>query len=35
MNEAKDVLSLIICILAVHTASALFVTGVYFILRKQ
>jgi hypothetical protein len=31
----KDILSLIICILAVYTASALFATGVYFILRRQ
>ena len=35
MSEAKDILSLIICILAVYTASALFATGMYFILRKQ
>jgi hypothetical protein len=35
MSDAKDILSLIICILAVYTASALFLTGVYFILRKQ
>ena len=35
MSEAKDILSLIICILAVYTASALFAAGVYFILRKQ
>ena len=35
MSEAKNILSLIICILAVYTASALFATGMYFILRKQ
>ena len=35
MSEAKEILSLIICILAVYTASALFVAGVYFILRTQ
>ena len=35
MSEAKDILSLIGCVLAVYTASALFVTGIYFILRKQ
>ena len=27
MSEAKDILSLIICILAVYTASALFAAG--------
>ncbi|HVH91213.1 MAG TPA: hypothetical protein VM783_07495 [Candidatus Acidoferrum sp.] len=35
MSEAKELLSLIICILAVYMASALFATGMYFILRKQ
>ena len=35
MSEAKEILGLIICILAVYTASALFAAGVYFILRKQ
>ena len=35
MSEAKEILSLIICILAVYTASALFAAGVYFILRRQ
>jgi hypothetical protein len=35
MGEAKDILGLTICVLAVYTASALFVTGIYFILRKQ
>ena len=32
MSEAKDILGLIICILAVYTASALFAAGVYVIL---
>ena len=31
----EDILGLTICVLAVYTASALFVTGIYFILRKQ
>ena len=29
MSETKEILSLIICILAVYTASALFAAGVY------
>ena len=35
MSDAKDILSLISCVLAVYTASALFATGIYFILSKQ